>query len=258
MSGPPIRILSNLARTGGTLVSRCLGAMDSVVLLSEIHPLDRQFYNPLQQACDWYGLLKASEVKPAHEDFNSAIRLIYERCTAAGKVLVIRDWAHLDYVGIPFIREPAGYSLLAKRLANDFEPVSHCITRHPLQQWLSTARLDVMQGRLDFDQFMSGYLRYAKSAVEQGFTRYEEFTTAPETALRHIAHALQLKFDPLALARWPDNRRVTGDMSGTSRGSNLTTIEPLQQRPVDPELLQRCLENTDYRSAATLLGYNDR
>ncbi|EMI22529.1 hypothetical protein RMSM_00554 [Rhodopirellula maiorica SM1] len=32
-------LLHHLARTGGTLFSRCLAAMDSVYLLSEINPL---------------------------------------------------------------------------------------------------------------------------------------------------------------------------------------------------------------------------
>jgi len=35
---PRIRLLHQLGRSGGTLISRCLGSMQGVVLLSEIHP----------------------------------------------------------------------------------------------------------------------------------------------------------------------------------------------------------------------------
>ena len=36
---PGIRILHHMARSGGTIISRCLGCMKDVILLSEIHPL---------------------------------------------------------------------------------------------------------------------------------------------------------------------------------------------------------------------------
>lgn len=38
MSRALLRIVSNLPRPGSTLISRCLGCMEGVVLLSEIHP----------------------------------------------------------------------------------------------------------------------------------------------------------------------------------------------------------------------------
>ena len=34
-----IRLIHNLQRSGGTIISKCLGAQDDVVLLSEIHPI---------------------------------------------------------------------------------------------------------------------------------------------------------------------------------------------------------------------------
>ncbi len=47
---PAIRVLHQLARTGGTIISKCLGAMAGVVLLSEINPRGVETYNPLAQA----------------------------------------------------------------------------------------------------------------------------------------------------------------------------------------------------------------
>ena len=88
---PRIRILHNLARSGGTLVSKCLGCMDRVALLSEIHPLGTQMFNPLTQAHDWYGLLESEDINPGKHDFVDVIKLIEQRCRETGKTLVIRD-----------------------------------------------------------------------------------------------------------------------------------------------------------------------
>ena len=88
MNKPPIRILSNLARAGGTLVSRCLGSMKNTVLLSEIHPLGTRIFNPLDQAQSWYGMFRPEEIRGTH-DFVTAIILVEDRCRQSGRNLVI-------------------------------------------------------------------------------------------------------------------------------------------------------------------------
>jgi len=55
-------LLHHLARTGGTLLCRCLASMDSVYLLSEINPQGVAHFNPLRQAADWYGLVAPEEI----------------------------------------------------------------------------------------------------------------------------------------------------------------------------------------------------
>src|SRR5512145_1245226 len=59
---PPLRLLHHMARSGGTLISKCLGCMSGVVLLSEIHPLGTNHFNPLLQAQRWYGLLSTQDL----------------------------------------------------------------------------------------------------------------------------------------------------------------------------------------------------
>ena len=39
-----------MARSGGTIICRCLASMERIVLLSEIHPLGARMFNPLDQA----------------------------------------------------------------------------------------------------------------------------------------------------------------------------------------------------------------
>lgn len=61
---PTLRILQNMARSGGTLVSECLSAVSSVRLFSEIHPQANhvEYLNVTDQAHRWYGLSTSEDV----------------------------------------------------------------------------------------------------------------------------------------------------------------------------------------------------
>ena len=104
-----IHILHHMARTGGTVISRCLGCMNEIVLLSEIHPSGTDRFDPLDQARRWFDLVTEEEVASFQNgdgyDFPGAVRLIAERCREHNRFLVLRDWSHLDYTGIPFVTE---------------------------------------------------------------------------------------------------------------------------------------------------------
>jgi hypothetical protein len=57
--GSTVRIVHTLARSGGTLVCRCLGSMSGAVVLSKIHPMARHLMNPIAQAMESFGLHSA-------------------------------------------------------------------------------------------------------------------------------------------------------------------------------------------------------
>ena len=71
---PHIRIIHMMARSGGTIIAKCLGVMSGVVMLSEVHPAVATLmhqpnkrnqhalcvlwsFDPLRQADQWFGLL---------------------------------------------------------------------------------------------------------------------------------------------------------------------------------------------------------
>ena len=96
---PVVRVLHQMARSGGTVICRCLASMRGVVLLSEIHPRGLRMFDPLQQAHEWYGLLNEKDIRAARAGqlgFRNAIALVHRCCAERGLVLVIRDWSHLD------------------------------------------------------------------------------------------------------------------------------------------------------------------
>ena len=61
-----IRLIHSLPRSGGTIISKCLGAQKDVILLSEIHPkgtsitkkmgVNKPFFDPIFQSQNWNNL----------------------------------------------------------------------------------------------------------------------------------------------------------------------------------------------------------
>ena len=112
-----IRLIHNLPRSGGTIISKCLGAQKDVVLLSEIHPegvtvskkmgVNLPVFDPVYQIQRWNNLFKESEYKEilnSNIKFEEKIELVYEKTELANKKLIIRDWAFVDFFGAPFIK----------------------------------------------------------------------------------------------------------------------------------------------------------
>jgi protein O-GlcNAc transferase len=271
MKKPDLRIIHNMARSGGTLISRCLGCMQNVVLLSEMHPFGVNLFdlNPFLQANKWFGLLTPSDIamlqlKGAIK-YKDAIALIEQRTRDQGDLLVLRDWAHLDYTANSF-RTPGYRPMLYLKLADHFNIIRLSISRDPVTQWLSLIRLPIIQKSLesrafDLDQFLFGYRKYAELCMETGFIRYEDFLLEPEKKMRELCDHLHINFDPNFISNWHGYKTISGDVIGkttsgdiiSSRGGN--EIKPLPMRPIEPSLKEQFLANVDYHRAIELLGY---
>lgn len=254
---PVIRVLHNLARSGGTVIAQCVGALPGVALLSEIHPAGARFIDPYRQAQEWYGLLTAAEAARFAADpealFLEAIRLVDARAQAQGLTLVLRDWSHLDFIGLPHLTAPTGRRGLTEAVAALYAIRETCTVRHPIDQWQSTRRLAGVRGRVQLADFLAGYRRFAELAVELGFLRFEDFVAAPEAAMRILAERLDLAYDPIFLERWADNDKVTGDRPAPDK--RRTAIAPPRRRPLEPGLLEQFESHPDYAPALALLGY---
>lgn len=252
---PALAIIHHMARTGGTVICRCLASMENVVLLSEIHPLGVRMFNPLEQAHSWYGLLAPQDLpsgKSAAMNFSQAIQLIWERCQAAGKTLVLRDWSHLDFTGVPFT-QPGYRSLLVESLQGDFKLLRHATVRHPVDQWLSLSRQQVYRRKLGQARFLKGYEEFARFAEAAGFSRYEDFTRNPTSVLKTICKALNVEFDANYEGKWQDYRNITGDVLPGRAGRKITRLDRQAGDEVELKVFRGLPE---YQDAIERLGYS--
>jgi hypothetical protein len=259
VSKPRLRLLHHLARTGGTLISRCIGSMRGVVLLSEVHPFGMRQNNPLAQAQCWYALFDAAECRELEVagamSFAEAIARIERAAARRGATLVIRDWPHLDFTGVPWELEPPMRLRTAEALAERFDLVQTATVRHPLDSWLSLSAQGIMRGCLDLDRYMLGVRRFAELASAIGFVRYEAVCASPATAIAEICARLDLAFDPSFIDRYANWTRVTGDMGPVADTRGGGAVRDIPRRPVAPALLERLADQPDYRAALRILGY---
>jgi protein O-GlcNAc transferase len=257
-----LRIIHNMARSGSTLMCKCLGCMKGVVLLSELHPHAWKIFNPLKQSMEWFGLLTETDIadlkKKSNISYAQVIELIELRCRERGDILVLRDWAHLDFIGLPFVANPPYRPLLYAALAQSFDIIRISTTRDPAAQWQSLVQLPLMReplqsGSFGLAQFLLGYRMYAELCVEIGFIRYEDFVRKPELAMRRLCEQLRIDFDSDFINNWPNYTTITGDISNP-RGSSKIQMPP--SRSVTSDSRKEFLANADYHRACELLGYN--
>ena len=254
---PIIRILHNTGRCGGTVISKCLGCMKNIMLLSEIHPLGTRWFNPLHQARQWFNVLTTSDIQWLNNkkdiSFKYAIALIHEKCEMQNRVLVIRDWSYLDFIGVPFLKKPSYKLLTSEILSSDFTVKNTAIVRHPIDQWLSLRNLSVVQGKITLEKFLRGYLRFAKYCQETGYVRYEDFTTAPEKYVERLCGHLSINFDSTFIEKWWQYSRITGDIN--SRRGSRREIKPVPRQEMEKGLLEQFQRSSSYMESIEILGY---
>lgn len=276
MSGEPtVRLLHMMARSGGTIIAKCIGVMPRVVMLSEVHPAVPGLmhtpstkktknalgvlwsFDPLRQADQWYGLLTAEDKDRIRASrsvlpFDESVAMIERRARDRGLALVIRDWAHLDFLGEPFLPDPPGRFAAVGTLAPRFRLLRAITVRHPIDQWLSMRNLPMLREEIPLEAYLRGCRRFAEEAVKLGFTRFEDFAADPQRHVRELCSQLELEFDAGFVQRWPGYKTITGDVGG-SRAQ--TSISPPARRAVEEPLLERFGRNEDYRATVDLLGY---
>ncbi len=260
---PVIPVLRHLARSGGTLISRCVGCMSGVVLLSEVHPANTAVTSPLRQAKDWFGLVTDADLarwkRTGQPSMLQFVALCEQRARARrpSRRLVLRDWTHMDYVGVPFGVPSMGFGL-RDALAGAYEIAEAITVRHPLDQYLSISKMNIMRGRLSEAAYLRGCAAFAEHAAGApcGFVRYEDFTADPEPALRTLCERLTIAYDPGWRERWASYATITGDGPRMpSRAATAGEIRSLPRAPVPEGLHERFLASADYRAACERLGY---
>lgn len=257
---PVVRILHHMARSGGTIISKCLGCMGGVILLSEIHPFGykKQYFNPLWQAHHWFGLLRPMDLNKIKVGsplgFQDAINMICERCMERNLTLVIRDWSHIDFTGWPHNMNPSYKLSTAYALSPYCKIINAATVRHPIDQWISFRESQSWVGKeYPIERYLFGYRKFAEVASRIGYVKYEDFVENPSHALKKICTMLHVSFDPEYTINWRNYKSITTAPGPRDSGS---TIFKRPRRELSEELLGSFLNNKDYYISINLLGYD--
>ncbi len=231
---PIIRIIHNLARSGGTLLSKCLGSMKTVALLSEIHPKAQKAvsFNAIKQAQKWLNF------DPNHpwqaSDFVASIKAIEQHCSQQKISLLLRDWSHIDYLGVPVTTEPDNQAALLNTLKNDFHIQHIQLIRNPIDTWLSTRRLNLIKtAKISSTDFIQAYLNYLDQTSTDFQLLYEDFLIEPDNMLKQACIHLKIKYDPDYKNKWHEFKQLTGDLSNLSSHRNKPIIKPRARKTME-------------------------
>lgn len=249
------------------MISKCLGCMNGVMLLSETHPeaLGR-WSNVLGQAREWHALTTPQECKAwltRGTGYADIIAQLNVRAEARASRLLLREWTHLDFAGVPFAT-PTQEPVATRALEERFSLRVVDTVRHPIDHWLSIRKIETMRA-LTLEAHLAACAAYARETAAiagrladpsaHTLLKYEDFCADPGASLRAMCQTLELGFDEGWASGWADNRHVTGD-TADSRGNRRRAIAPLEPRERPEGLLEACLANPDYRDACDAWGYD--
>lgn len=211
---PQLAILYSLARSGGTVFSRCLACIQGNLMLSEIHPR-WSYYDPFSQAHDWFGLITAQEgqafLAQFGYDYIKAIQFLNARCVERGQRLIIRDWTHVDFFSGPFPAKPIYRLSQYEALKNHFDIRHIALIRHPIDTCLSLRKLPPYKD-ITTEDFLNRYSAFINQIKPIGYVRYEDFCDNPAPVIESACNTLGLNYSGDFLENYQQYTTITGDV----------------------------------------------
>jgi hypothetical protein len=236
------------ARSGGTLLAKCIKRHEYVVLLSEVnptacagsrYPLD---FAPLrQQARESYGI----DLSPG--SFSDAIGTLNVHAKSSNRRLFIRDWSFVDFV--PVLENGFCPSMRLRLLDSVTSPVCFALVRDAIDVWIS-------RNTPPADAFFRAYHDYIDCLLKTGIRlfKYEDFCASPERTLMEICEHVGLRYSRRMLSSKVTSV-VTGDSATTSRGQLAHGIRSFKRKRISREKRAELAKCSPAQRVQALLGY---
>jgi protein O-GlcNAc transferase len=258
-----LRIIHTLGGCGGTLLSRCIGVLPGVALLSEVNPASVKLFpafDPIYQDTTWVHLLTKEDADrfsrtDLHEieNFRDLIQVFYDRATACDRQLVIRDYNYVEFIGLPFRTDPPRRLMLYAALPRAIPTSSVALIRHPVDQWVSLCKHQPPGSGVSPQEFCDAYATFLRELGETPLFKYEEFIDNPEDQLLVICRELGLRFAPSFRERFHQFDGVTGDFTRLRDQS----ISPPVRKVVPLEVMAEFRSSDSFHAILRKTGYPD-
>jgi hypothetical protein len=255
----PLAVFYSFARSGGTLINRCLGAVKGNLVLSEVNPHGALV--PVEvQARDWLGLVGGDEFAALEQQsYGAKIRDLVDRAVMRGQRLIIRDWTTLNFLhGLHF--DYSDPSLLLEQqiyLARyGLAPRVAVLVRRAAAVYESIVRTFDHFRDLPVEHFGAAYGAYARAVAGQPLFQFERFCAEPKGELGRLCETLGAVYDDNFLDDFRSFDRCTGDnqLSTPSRAGRSDRIVCLPENHGSPAW-QAAAADAGCRAADEILGY---
>jgi len=239
------------ARSGGTLLNRCLGSLPNTVVLSEVNLLGAgggaaiEADTPYKQALRWYGIDLKSR------NFTDSILELAGKCKEKSLSLIVRDWTIANFIPMS---------------QNNYQPPYKLLTLEALQGKCNISIFALVRNAIDvflsqgaaINNFAINYLRYVKVILDLGVPifKYEDFCKSPQTILERICTLGGIKSSE-SFRTFSSFINVNGDIQvkGKSRGGRHKEIVILPRKRTFPIKIVKINNCEEIIKANKLLGY---
>ncbi len=249
---PKNLIIVGYARSGLTILNRCLASDSRLICLSEINTryiCPTQPNLPHQQLKEWYGIgIESGSIM-------SELEQTIKYSNNGRKPLIVRDWSFGSFVPLKYNNLQPSMTLntiddLNKTFPGQFKVV--CMVRNPIDVWLSMRYSE----KNFYDKELVFLMNFVSDVLKRQIPiiKYEDFCLDPKMVLREIYRTVDLEI--------PNSIRLSNNVIGdinypkSSRGATLNQIISLPRRTVSADDSSFLNEHTCAKKIADLLGYS--
>ena len=254
-----IPIIYAFARSGGTLINRCLGCIPGNIVLSEVNP--HAALIPIEiQARDWFNLLSYSEyIELSQKTYVEKISSLTEVAGQQDRHLIIRDWTTINFLDRASNDIYTSTRILEQELylsdhSFDCRPI--VLTRRSADVYESLTRTFKHLKDLSVKEFGICYLAYAEAVTAYPVFHYEMFCREPQEELKRMCEVLGVNYCDTFVTEFTKFIRCTGDntLFQPSRGNQLEKISVLASHHGSESYIAASLDKNCLK-ADKLLGY---
>lgn len=243
---PKVVLMMCYVRSGGTLLNRCLGALDNTVVLSEVHPTGGggDPDNPRtvkSQAQEWYG------IELDTDDFYGGIEQLAQHCEKINKTLIVREFSYRNYAE----NDPPQTPVILDTLQDRCHVIPFAFVRNPIDVALSWHQSP--------EKFFPGLRKFTEDLITYDIHqfKYEVFCTSPDAQMCAICDFIGVPFSE-KYSHYKDFNTVNGDLNysgGKSRGLVQQRIDLLPRKYADKATITELHSNSDMIQTCNMLGY---
>lgn len=257
-----IPVFYSFARSGGTLINKCLGCDPGNLILSEVNPAGA-FKSIEEQAFEWLQLIEEGERRDLEQrSYGDKIGFLEQRARARGKVLIIRDWCSVNFLRpgraagdiVPPCSGVLEQSVYLRSAGLD--PRAVVITREAASVFLSIKRAFRALADLELDEFARAYAGYAEAVRELPCFQLEKFRREPERDLQRICEALGVNHPANFLGEFSDFERCTGNNTLAEQALSQQAATILPEEGKRSAEWQNAAEHPLCRQANEWFGYD--
>lgn len=252
----PIRMIHHMACTGGTLIARGLQAQPNALVLSEIDPLStiqmrtqRSKFAPTDPILLARAGLSSIADEVAVDMFRASIEVLHARLHRQGRRLVLRGHAHSHFcTETNWEQRPTLIEMFADRV----ETLSVLTVRHPIDSWLGLRSNN--WGHFEPhtpEEYAKRYLAFLDRHESVPVFRYESFVTDPDSEMRGLCHALDMRYNQ----DWRSLISIIRLSGDSGRGGD--TIAPRTRRELSEAAKREVSESPSFIELCARLGYDN-